>query len=156
MSCIGFHNHKFFFLLISYAVIICWFVVTTMFESLQRSVGEEMPIKHRFCLAFGITVPTFIGLLMSVFLAFHIYLMTRAMTTIEFCEKMAFGKVNSPYDKGIWNNIYAVLGPHPILWAFPVSPPVGDGSHFPKDMLNEVNSDDESSEPEWTVRGIDV
>jgi len=58
--------------------------------------------------------------------------MTRAMTTIDFCEK-ALKKAtydNMLYDIGLWGNIKAVLGPNPFLFLLPLSSPAGDGLSY--------------------------
>eukprot|EP00419_Tripos_fusus_P027222 CAMPEP_0172722278 /NCGR_PEP_ID=MMETSP1074-20121228/81086_1 /TAXON_ID=2916 /ORGANISM="Ceratium fusus, Strain PA161109" /LENGTH=153 /DNA_ID=CAMNT_0013548235 /DNA_START=698 /DNA_END=1159 /DNA_ORIENTATION=- len=73
--------------------------------------------------------------LLFFFFIFHVRLMFVATTTIEFCEKRqrytAKNSMNMPnYDMGFCKNMQAVLGPQPLLWLFPVSPPQGDGVTF--------------------------
>merc|ERR1719223_165092 len=69
----------------------------------------------------------------TIFLLFHIWLMMRGMTTIEFCEKsMRRGASydTSKYDRGPWANNCAVLGDDPWLWPFPLGRPSGSGLEF--------------------------
>merc|ERR1719282_2218216 len=40
-NCVGFRNHKFFFLLVLYSLINCLFISFTMSESLNRALIEE-------------------------------------------------------------------------------------------------------------------
>merc|ERR1719265_2147811 len=87
MNCVGFRNHKYFFLLVVYAVMNCAFIIGTMIESVKRSVDIETSATNRFLLVFGLTLSIIMGSLMSVFLSFHTWLMVKGMTTIEFCEK---------------------------------------------------------------------
>lgn len=150
MNCVGFRNHKYFFLLVFYTVLNCGYVSFTLLESVHRSTVEEMPSSNRFLLVFGLVLSLIMGTLMSVFFTFHFWLMTRNMSTIEFCEKTsATSKADQgrkhPYHRGLYGNICAVLGPQPLLWLLPVAPPLGDGMHWPG-----LESEEEDSDPEWT------
>merc|ERR1719282_587206 len=88
------------------------------------------------------------GALMIAFLSFHICLMMRSMTTIEFCEKgtMMRSAGTPSYDRGVWENATQVLGPRPLTWLLPMDLARGDGMHFGK--AEEVVS--EQGDPEWT------
>uniref|UniRef100_A0A7S1RA55 Protein S-acyltransferase n=1 Tax=Alexandrium catenella TaxID=2925 RepID=A0A7S1RA55_ALECA len=76
--------------------------------------------------------------MLTMFFGFHIWLMFKAMTTIEFCEKSLPKKDgegsrsydSSVYDLGVFGNVRAVLGPNVLLWFFPCSRPSGDGLTF--------------------------
>merc|ERR1719388_291157 len=131
-NCVGFRNHKYFFLLLFYSVICCNLIAFTMFESVQRSVDANAPFMSMFALLFGETLSSFLGILVTAFFCFHIWLMFKAMTTIEFCEKSLkkAGYKDSPYDMGPYGNVTAVLGPNPLTWFFPISNPRGDGLTF--------------------------
>merc|ERR1740117_1331218 len=65
--------------------------------------------------------------MVTVFLCFHVWLMMRAMTTIEFCEK---SRKRTDYSRGLHANIRSVLGDNPVLWLLPCSPPSGDGLSY--------------------------
>merc|ERR1719321_1576943 len=133
-NCVGFKNHKFFFLLLWFTVLDCHLIAWTMFESVQASVEVDTPFLTMFLLLFGETLASFLGILVTAFFCFHIWLMFKAMTTIEFCEKSLkkVGYKDSPYDMGPYGNIVIVLGPYPWLWFFPVANPAenGDGLTF--------------------------
>ncbi|EER12310.1 cell cycle regulator with zinc finger protein domain, putative [Perkinsus marinus ATCC 50983] len=83
-NCVGFRNHKYFFLLLFYATLAAHFMWITMVESV---VEEEEPLGRVFLLVFGMVLSSLFGLLLTAFFAFHIWLAFKAMTTIEYCEK---------------------------------------------------------------------
>eukprot|EP00443_Scrippsiella_acuminata_P058021 CAMPEP_0115479998 /NCGR_PEP_ID=MMETSP0271-20121206/57036_1 /TAXON_ID=71861 /ORGANISM="Scrippsiella trochoidea, Strain CCMP3099" /LENGTH=283 /DNA_ID=CAMNT_0002907649 /DNA_START=75 /DNA_END=923 /DNA_ORIENTATION=+ len=132
MNCVGWGNHKFFFLVVVYAATTCTFIFFTVLESVAASVDKDMPHLNRFLLVLCMMLAFIMGTLMIIFLGFHTCLMLRAMTTIEFCEKgtmvRAAGTPN--YDRGVWENVTQVLGPRPLLWLLPTDPARGDGMHF--------------------------
>jgi len=171
MNCVGFRNHKFFFLLVIYAVVTCIFITITMSEAVQRSVEEETPASKRFLLVLGSTLAVIMGTLMGCFLTFHIHLLMKGMTTIEFCEKSMSGTPHGgkshgavSYDLGLWINLKAVFGPNPFLWLLPISPAEGNGIAFNTERSLKKASYREKSlystfeggkksiyeEPEWT------
>lgn len=135
-NCVGFYNYKYFFLLLLYSVAVLHLIMWTMVESVVRSWDVDTPFATMFFVLFGETLSIFLGILLTTFWAFHIWLMLKAMTTIEFCEKKMpkAGKEvandGSVYDRGPYNNIKSVLGSNILLWGLPVSPPDGDGLEY--------------------------
>lgn len=131
-NCVGFGNHKYFFLLLLYAVITTHVIIWTMSETVKNSVDAKTPFLQMFLLLFGETLASFLGLLSTLFFCFHIWLMLKSMTTIEFCEKSMkrTGYDSSAYDRGFYGNIRTVLGENPLFWLLPVCPPLGDGLAF--------------------------
>lgn len=137
-NCVGFANYKFFFLLLLYSVLDCHLIVWTMAESVKRCVDD--PTIHfgvMFLTLFGETLAFFLAVLVTLFFGFHNWLMLKAMTTIEFCEKSlpkregeSRSYESSVYDLGFCGNIRAVLGDSALLWFFPCSRPTGDGLNF--------------------------
>lgn len=129
---IGFRNHKYFVLLVLYSTVDCWFIVSTMLPTIEAAVQVETPSPSLAVVLFAETLAAILGLMVTGFLIFHIWLMLKAMTTIEFCEKQSLraGYDGSPYDRGVLGNIRAVLGDWTVLWLLPVSPPSGDGMNF--------------------------
>merc|ERR1719324_943572 len=80
---------------------------------------------------FGESLAGLMAFLLTAFLCFHIHLMLRAMTTIEFCEKSRRPNFDTEsYSRGIVGNIQAVLGDNPLLWLAPISRPSGNGMVF--------------------------
>jgi len=131
-NCVGFQNYKYFFLFIMYVDIDCFFIVFAMMGSVKKAVETSEPFMRTFLLLFGETLATFIVVLFTLFFLFHFWLMLKAMSTIEFCEKsMKKGSYDaSVYSKGIYGNICAVLGDRPLLWLLPCSPPPGRGLYY--------------------------
>lgn len=131
-NCIGFRNYKYFFLLLVYAVLDLLFVNFTMFESVWWSTRTDVNVFTMLMLTFGETLVTFLAAVTTCFLAFHCWLVAKAMTTLEFFEKSlkCTGYDDSIYSRGVYENICSVLGPQPLLWLLPVSHPEGAGLNF--------------------------
>lgn len=103
----------------------------------------------------------FLGLVLVTFFGFHIYLLGKAYTTIEFCERRSSKSKSveeryrvSPFQQGFCGNLCHLLGPNPLLWLLPVRWGMkGDGTSFKvrKDILetsasskkHDVEADDE-------------
>jgi len=136
-NCVGFRNHKFFFLLVFYAAVTCGFIVCTMSESWCDVLYGETSQTHRFLTVFGMTLTVTIGILLQLFFTFHVRLMLVATTTIEFCEKRnrygSGGRLLSmpDYRTGLLEDVRAVLGPCTLCWFLPIMPPTGEGLSFP-------------------------
>merc|ERR1719174_3636193 len=77
-NCVGFRNHKYFFLLLLYSALDLWFVVITMFKSTQRATRADVPFALLFLLLFWETLASFLGILVTAFFAFHVWLMLKA------------------------------------------------------------------------------
>jgi hypothetical protein len=103
-----------------------------MLDSVRNSVDASTPFKQMFFLLFGETLASFLGLLVTCFFIFHVWLMSKAMTTIEYCEKASKGTRynDSPYEGSALGNVKSVLGDNWLLWMLPVSPPSGTGLVF--------------------------
>lgn len=132
-NCVGFHNYKFFFLLLLYSTLDCHLIFWTMMESVGRCANNpDTPFLRMFLTLFGVTLSCFLGILGTAFFGFHIFLTLKAKTCIELLEKSQPGKVfdQSPYDVGVWGNIRAILGEVPLLWLLPLAPPKGEGLSF--------------------------
>jgi hypothetical protein len=134
-NCVGYKNHKYFFLLLFYAAIDCQLIAWTMHQPLNRAIDNpSTPFFTMFILLFGETLAVFVGILVTAFFGFHIWLMLKNMTTIEFCEKSAKMRVGqsdiSTYDRGTFDNIQGALGNYTIFWFLPISPPPGRGLSF--------------------------
>jgi len=128
-NCVGFNNFKYFFLLVMYAAIACHVIVWTMKHTVVQSLADPMtPFASMFLLLLGEAIAAAMGFVLTAFLGFHISLMFKGMTTIEFCEKSRHPAYKAPsYDLGVLRNIKAVLGDNVLFWLLPVSPPSGDG-----------------------------
>jgi len=133
-NCIGFRNHKYFFLLLTYAAIDLIVVNFTMFDSVWWSTRTDVNISTMIALIFGETLATFLMVLILAFLSFHFWLLSKAMTTVEFCEKSLKKSSydTSVYSQGWYDNVCNILGPKPHFWLLPFSLPGGDGMTWGK------------------------
>merc|ERR1719401_3093427 len=138
-NCVGFNNYKCFFLLLMYSCLDCNLIICTMSESVLRCIyhEDETSLLTMFATFFAATLALFLTVLVTMFFGFHIWLMLKAMTTIEFCEKSLPKKDgegrcydSSVYDLGIYGNLKAVLGANPLLWPFPCGQLPGNGLNF--------------------------
>uniref|UniRef100_A0A0G4HVC6 Palmitoyltransferase n=1 Tax=Chromera velia CCMP2878 TaxID=1169474 RepID=A0A0G4HVC6_9ALVE len=131
-NCVGYANHKFFFLLLLYSTITCHFIWFTMFDSVKQAVDEDAPFGKMFLLLFTELLSSFLGVVMTAFWIFHIWLALRGMTTIEFCEKSfrKSGFNTSVYDVGFYGNVTEVLGENPALWLLPFGNRPGTGLSY--------------------------
>jgi hypothetical protein len=131
-NCIGWGNHKYFFLMNVYAVLDLLLINVTMIETVWWSTRYDVCVTMMLLLVAGQSLAIFLMVLISAFLCFHIWLMTKAMTTVEFCEKsLKKASYNSStYSLGAYGNIAAVLGPQPLLWLLPCGFPEGDGTSW--------------------------
>jgi len=131
-NCVGFRNQKFFFQLLLYTFLCTQFIAWTMFGSMKAALDEDQDFYNMFALLFGETLCGFLGILATAFFGFHIWLMSKAMSTIEFCEKSIkkTGYNHSVYDRGLCGNFTEVLGTNPFTWVLPIASYQGDGLSF--------------------------
>jgi len=139
-NCVGFRNHKYFFLLLFYSVADLWLIVANLTMSVRLCVAEpDTPLVIMFLTLFGWTLASFLGILATLFWCFHVWLAAKAMTTVEFCEKHLPKKKagdksasfdNSVYNLGLCGNFKATLGDNPFCILLPLCPPSGAGLDF--------------------------
>jgi len=130
-NCVGYKNHKFFFLLLFYTFLCTQLICWTMYESMKISVEEDNDFFHMFVLLFGETLCGFLTFLVTSFFGFHIWLMFKGMSTIEFCESKGKNKgYSSVYDRGVFGNMQEVLGKNMWLWLLPIEDYAGNGLTF--------------------------
>lgn len=134
-NCVGWGNHKYFMLLLVYGSLTCLFVGVTMVESVVKVVGSpKAEFMSLFAVLLGSTIDLFLFFVLLLFGCFHVYLLTKGMTTIEFCEKrLRRSDVQPPPDMwnlGFWRNFNEAFGYNPFLWFLPIDNRRGDGKHF--------------------------
>lgn len=125
-NCVGYYNHKFFFLCILYMAGVSNMLnadlVVLMFSSHSLSVGQVFMMVHG-----GILSGVFSALL-TPFFCFHLWLLCRNITTIENSEPRFKGHSGPNYfDLGVLENVKSVMGTEVYLWPFPVGGPPGNG-----------------------------
>jgi len=125
-NCIGFYNHKYFYLFIFYMATLCVFMLAAMTPVFVHDVSAMDAVEIDFTKEFRVTLTYLVLCLLSVglicFWSFHTYLLAFNYTTIEFLEKRGCSPppdhINR-YDVGIWGNIAGVLGSNMLFWLFP-------------------------------------
>lgn len=131
-NCVGFGNHKYFLLLVFYALLNVSWVMATQHVSISLSLIEYTPSMYRFLLVFGMTLSALMFTLLSGFFSLHVWFVLKATTTIEFCEKRSSAgrPPSTSYELSMYENVTAVLGANPLFWLLPLAPPAGDGTRF--------------------------
>lgn len=125
-NCVGYYNYKFFFLFITYALLILFWVSATSFVNFLRSVASPDVLdlgSDSFMIVFCWLYCTLFGVALGGFCTFHTYLLVQNFTTIELVEKKgspARGKQYiHPWDRGAQLNIKESLGDNKLLWMIP-------------------------------------
>jgi len=124
-NCVGYYNYKFFYLFITYALLILFWVSATSFINFIRSVASPdvlEPGSDSFMIVFCWLYCTLFGVALGGFCTFHTYLLLQNFTTIELVEKKGSrgGKAYvHPWDRKPRANIEECLGKDPFLWMIP-------------------------------------
>ena len=124
-NCVGFANYKYFFLMTTYGMLALWLFVGSFWQTvliIQRNEGSSYA-KYQFVTAVYMLI-CLLSLVITCFWLVHIYFISQAYTTVEFCEKRrkrAQGEevTSSIFSLGIWRNFKQSLGENPALWPFP-------------------------------------
>mmetsp|Transcript_81437 Transcript_81437/g.263779 ORF Transcript_81437/g.263779 Transcript_81437/m.263779 type:complete len:119 (+) Transcript_81437:1-357(+) len=79
-------------------------------------------------MARGPFLSSLLSLTVTPFFMFHCWLVSKNMTTLEYCEKRGSdGGLCSSYDQGLVRNVQSVMGERWYLWPLPLGAPAGDG-----------------------------
>jgi len=125
-NCIGFYNHKYFYLFVFYMMTLTCFMLGTMTPAFVHDITAPEGSDVDFAKEFRVTLTYLVLCLLAIglicFWGFHTYLLINNYTTIEFLEKRG---CNPPadhinrYDVGVWGNVTSVLGANPLVWLLP-------------------------------------
>ena len=127
MNCVGFHNYKFFLMLLFYAGLACLLIAASYWEAVVHAASN---VTTGFAYLYSIFVAFFLAAVLAIvllsFLTFHmLWLVIPNFTTIEFCEKRkdpsSVYSSYSPFSHGCKENFYATMGKNCLLWFFPFS-----------------------------------
>jgi len=138
-TCIGFYNHKFFLLFLLYTTIAA---NTAMFSIIHSLASDVLPPGATVFMLQTLGLALLVSAVLTPFCTFHFWLLSRNMTTIEFCEHRGRGAsgFESPYDLGWVHNVESVLGKDMYLWFFPTGGPPGDGLSWQRRRDSESQS----------------
>jgi len=167
-NCVGFHNYKFFFLLLVYALSCLAFMLGALFPRLikifQPILDYSYFLRRDLLVLLVYIICLFFFITLAMFFGFHVWLVLHAMTTIEYKEKALvkhlFRVTRVKYDYGYYRNLVHVLGP-PYMWLLPIAPPP---LHFlslqRQYLLNLTNAKENSGtgeerEPQTRVSGFE-
>lgn len=145
-NCVGFWNRKYFMLLLIYVFISTYYVFFSMGYDFVMTVKWEIDTYYyshtahdrsmlirSTIIQLAFIINTLIGVLMTFFLKFHLYLVSTNKTTIENLDKKG-QQYKSVYDINGDYNWQQVFGSNKWLWPFPVfmssGKPVGDGIYW--------------------------
>jgi len=88
-NCVGFYNYKYFLCMVFNCMATVWTIISTSYPILQRTINHPSSFDYKvaYFIVTSYILAMAIALLITLFFAFHMYLMMSAYTTIEFCEK---------------------------------------------------------------------
>ncbi|CAH8849344.1 unnamed protein product [Trichobilharzia szidati] len=146
-NCVGYHNYKYFILFIFYGFIyclICFSFASPYFlgyvKANRDSSNHTWSLFQAFMLALLSAVFAFA---LSILLLFHVYLIIRNRSTLEYFRRPNFRDKNNcvyGFDLGWKENFLQVFGDKITYWLFPVFSSKGDGISF-KIRQNEAHED---------------
>ncbi|KAL6126436.1 hypothetical protein ACLB2K_074485 [Fragaria x ananassa] len=140
-NCVGYWNYKAFFTLVLYTTIGSLYsttiVITCAFQK-DWEFGGSGSLKV-FYVTCAVTMAA-LTLTLGTLLGWHVYLIIRNMTTIEYYEairtewlaRKSGQSYRHPYNLSVYKNITSVLGPNMMKWLWPVAVShLKDGLVFP-------------------------
>lgn len=155
-NCVGYFNHKFFFLFLFYASICSNWVAFSLTTSKILGKKALMNAGYQFFVAESQGLSVLISVIITPFFGFHCWLAGKNLTTIEFCEKKtANGGFSSPYDLHCYHNYKTVLGKNPLYWLIPIDHGLGDGITWEirEDVKRRIEAINNEGDPEWSAGG---
>lgn len=135
-NCVGYFNHKFFLQCMLYSVTCSNMTIWSLCQALA---SRSFPLAVQPLLIGCSLLCIVLSLVLTPFLLFHLWLLSKNLTTIEYCEHRykptRYGA--SPYDLGLLQNVRSVLGENVLLWFLPIGTPSGDGITWEQQPLEE-------------------
>ena len=133
-NCIGFYNYKYFLNMLLYTSITCIMIVTAS-KHVVTTVLQRDGVDYRtsFFIVTAYVLACVFGFIITGFFLFHLWLIYKAYTTIEFCEKRSRDGLfseRSPYNLGCFENYKTILGQNVFLWFLPCSRDLRGGGLF--------------------------
>lgn len=133
-NCIGYFNYKFFLNMLCTTALTCDLIAVTSFPIVRACMeSKEDNLEQLLYILVSFFLVTALGIIITGFFSFHIYLLANAKTTIEYCEKKTTrdSKGNRVWDLGPMENIRKVIGDNMLGIIIPWAPThLGDGLTF--------------------------
>jgi hypothetical protein len=124
-NCIGFFNYKYFINMLFYCSATVWVIVFFTWPVMQQVLSSEtIDYKIAYYIITSYILAATLAIVITGFFAFHLWLINKQYTTIEFCEKKSENEAVfriSPYNLGFYRNFKTVLGNNIFLWLVPCS-----------------------------------
>jgi len=157
-NCVGYYNYKYFYLFISYGVLILLWVSASSFVNFLRSVASPDVLdfgSDSFLIASCWLYASLFSVALGGFQTFHTCLLLKNFTTIELVEKK--GQTNGnhhcyvhPYDRTVVQNVEDALGSIHALWFIPTRIGIrGNGVRY-------MPSEEYLAETRWRERKLAV
>ncbi|CAH8521499.1 unnamed protein product [Schistosoma turkestanicum] len=133
-NCIGFHNHKYFIVFLSWGVIYCFFIICTSasyFAEFWRSANNITV--DRFQVLFLFIVAAMFGLCQLGLASYHMYLVGINLSTLETFHypRLRGGQPDKTlFNLGIKENFHETFGSSFQLAILPVFTTRGDGVNW--------------------------
>ena len=122
-NCIGFYNYKYFINMLFYTALTVWVIVFSSIPVLEGVMScEAVDYRLAYYIITTYILAATLGIIITGFFSFHMWLIVKQYTTIEFCEKRTENEQAfrvSPYNRGCLNNFKTVLGNNILLWLVP-------------------------------------
>ena len=123
-NCIGFYNYKYFINMLFYTIVTnVWIILSAMKIVNLALMSENFHTITAYYMVTSYLLSVFLAIIITIFLAFHLNLIRKQCTTIEYCEKKweKGPYEQSPYNLGIYHNFKSALGCNFLFWLLPTS-----------------------------------
>jgi len=118
-NCVGYANYKYFINMVAYGVILLWFMVGTYTEAASDTLWNlNVGTGTVFLICFTYTLNIALALVITAFFTFHMWLVVRGKTTLEFVED----KKGGDYNDGLLENLKTAFGTNYLAWFIPIAP----------------------------------
>lgn len=126
LTCIGLYNYKYFMNMLFYGVLTLLFVVLSFTRCVADvALNPDIEGKRVYWVLLLYVMALLLLLIISGFLGFHLWLIYKGKTTLEYFEKSRKeGKMKKThlidYNEGFFQNFINIFDKNPLLWCFPI------------------------------------